>query len=143
MPPAFIFPRKRMKGELMDGAPAGSIGMTSDSGFTNADLYFQWLVHFKECTSPILIIDNHLSNISLQATLYCRENNIVVLTLLPHSSHKIQPLDRTIYSPLKNQYALEADKWMAQHPGRSINQYQVTSIFDRAFKKIATVSNAA
>ncbi|KAH9636837.1 hypothetical protein HF086_017080 [Spodoptera exigua] len=116
VPPAFIFPRKRMKGELIDGAPAGSIGMTSDSGFINTDLYLQWLIHFKDYTSPtvdnpvLLIIDNHSSYISLQASLYCRENNIIVLTVPPHSSHKLLPLDRAIYSPLKNQYAIEADK---------------------------------
>ncbi|XP_012549673.2 uncharacterized protein LOC105842267 [Bombyx mori] len=149
VPPPFIFPRKRMKGELMDGAPTGSIGMTSDSGFINTDLYLEWLHHFKDYTSPtvdnpvLLIIDNHSSHISLQGTLYCRQHNIIVLTLPPHSSHKLQPLDRAIYSPLKSQYAIKADKWMAQHPGRSINQYQVTLIFNRAFLKIATVGNAA
>nr|AYA49961.1 cuticular protein 70 [Leptinotarsa decemlineata] len=64
------------------------------------------------------------------------QNNIIVLTLPPHSIHRLQPLNRAIYSPLKNQYAIEAYKWMAQHAGRSLT-------FDIAFRKDATVGNAA
>lgn len=148
VPPAFIFPRKRMKGELLDGAPAGSVGMTSDSGFINTDLYLNWLGHFKDYVSPsvnnpvLLIVDNHSSHISLQASLFCRQHGIVVLTLPPHSSHKMQPLDRAFYSPLKGQYAVECDRWMASHPGRAITQYQIATIFEKAFKKIANVGNA-
>lgn len=37
VPPAFIFGRKRMKAELLDGSPPGSIAMVSDSSFINAD----------------------------------------------------------------------------------------------------------
>lgn len=112
-----------MKSELMDGAPTGSIGMTSDSEFINTDLYLQWLHHFKDHISPtadnpvLLIIDNHSNHISL----HCRQHNMIVLTLPPHSSHKLQPLDRGVYSPLKSQYAIEADEWKTQHPGRSIS----------------------
>lgn len=38
IPPAFIFGRKRMKSELLNPAPPGSIGMVSDYSFINADL---------------------------------------------------------------------------------------------------------
>ncbi|KAH9628533.1 hypothetical protein HF086_001140 [Spodoptera exigua] len=31
VPPAFIFPRKRMKAKLLDGAPANSIGFVTES----------------------------------------------------------------------------------------------------------------
>lgn len=148
VPPAFIFPRKRLRGELLDDGPAGCIGMVSDSGFINANLYLNWLQHFKDNVGAsrnnpvLLIIDNHSSHISLEATIFCRDYGIVVLTLPPHSSHKMQPLDRAFFSPLKGQYAVECERWMGQHPGRAINQYQVVSIFDKAFKKVATVGNA-
>lgn len=89
IPPAFIFPRKRLKGELFDGGPTGCIGMASDSGFINSELFVQWLHHFKDQTHPsqespiLLIIDNHSSHISLEATRYCRTHGISVLTLAP------------------------------------------------------------
>ncbi|KAH9635595.1 hypothetical protein HF086_012264 [Spodoptera exigua] len=56
VPPGFIFGRKRMKAELLDGgAPSGSIGMISDSSFINTDLFVDCLSHFRDHTKPIII----------------------------------------------------------------------------------------
>ncbi|KAJ8959025.1 hypothetical protein NQ318_022279 [Aromia moschata] len=148
IPPAFIYPRKRPKGELLEEGPIGSVCMVSDSGYINTNLFSQWLYHFKDYSHPIkeypilLIIDNHSSHINLEATNYARDHGIVILTLPPHSSHKIQPLDRSFFSPLKTKYAIECDKWMTQHPGRGITQYQVARLFNIAYKQVATMSNA-
>lgn len=149
IPPAFIFPRKRMKGELLDAGPTGCVGMVSDSGFINSDLFMNWLYHFSYHVHPtkdspvLLILDNHSSHINLEASLYCRERGISVVTLAPHSSHKVQPLDRSFFGPLKAKYTIECDRWMTQHPGRAITQYQVAALFNEAYKQVATVGNAA
>ncbi|XP_072375664.1 uncharacterized protein [Diabrotica undecimpunctata] len=42
MPPLFIFPRKRMKPELLDGAPPGSWAECNDSGWMQGDLFVKW-----------------------------------------------------------------------------------------------------
>lgn len=149
VPPVFIFGRKRMKAELLDGAPAGSTGMTSDSSFINADLFIDWLSHFKDHTKPtendpiLLVLDNHSSHCSIKAVDFYRENNIVALTLPPHSSHKMQPLDRGFHSVLKKYYAGECEKWLRSHPGRAITVFQMTSIFTPAFNRAATIACAA
>ena len=47
LPPALIFPRKRMNNpRLMDGAPAGCLGMCSQSGWVNTEDILQWLQPF-------------------------------------------------------------------------------------------------
>ncbi|CAH2092078.1 unnamed protein product [Euphydryas editha] len=126
IPPAFIFARKRMQGYLLNNAPHGSIGMVSDSGFINSELFIDYLYHFKDNVQPtndnhiLFILYNHSSHISLAAINFCRDNNIHVLTLTPHSSHKMQPLDRGFFSPLKVKFAYECDKWLSHHLGRVI-----------------------
>ncbi|KYN16480.1 hypothetical protein ALC57_11260, partial [Trachymyrmex cornetzi] len=60
-----------------------------------------WLASFLDIMNYAFV---NLSN--------ARDNGIIMLTLPPHSSHKIQPLDRSIFSPLKTKYAIECDKWM-------------------------------
>jgi hypothetical protein len=60
---------------------------------------------------------------------------------MPHGSHKLQPLDRCLYSPLKK-YSIECDKFMGQHPGRGITQYHVARLFNEEYKKVATLGNA-
>lgn len=45
-----------------------------------------------------LIMDIHESHITLVAVEFCRSNRIVILALSPHTSNKLQPLDRTVFS---------------------------------------------
>ncbi|XP_072940122.1 uncharacterized protein [Epargyreus clarus] len=149
VPPAFIFGRKRMKAELLDGAPMGSVGMVSDSSFINTDLFLDWLTHFKDHTKPskedpvLLILDNHVSHCTISAINYYRENHIIALTLPPHASHKLQPLDCGFHTILKKYYANECEKWLRNHPGRAITVFQMVGIFTPAYLKAATLSCAA
>lgn len=148
IPPAFIYPRKRMKAELLDGAPPSSIGMVSDSSFINQELFADYATHFRDHVKPtkeqpvLLIMDNHTSHCSIAAIDFFRENNIMALTLPPHSSHRMQPLDRCFFSPLKKFYSNECEKWLTNHPGRVITVYQIASIFAPAYFKAATITNA-
>lgn len=148
VPPAFIFPRKRTRDDLLNDAPSQSICMVSDSGFVNTDLFITWLKHFQSFVHAtpedpvLLLLDNHSSHISLEAVNYAREQNIVMLTLPPHGSHKLQPLDRSFFSPLKSKYSVACNKFMSEFPGKAITQYHVAKLFNEAYKKVATVGNA-
>lgn len=56
----------------------------------------------------LIIMDNHDSHIQLELLNYARENGILILTIPPHTSHKLQPLDRTVFGPLKTYYSQAA-----------------------------------
>ena len=145
VPPVIIFARKRVKHDLMNGAPPGSMMLCSDSGYSNSDLFLIWLQHFQKyvvsstSTPTLLILDNHSSHINIDAVLYCRQNDIHLLSLPPHSSHKMQPLDRCFFKPLKEYFSQMCDKWLLNHPGRVITQYQVAELFGEACEKAATM----
>ena len=134
-----------MKVELFGDAPAGTKKMISESGYINTELFVDWLKHFQEhvCAStsnPVsLIIDNHGSHISLEGIEFCRENNIIILTLPPHSSHKLQPLDRIFFSPLKNFFSSEINKWRVHHPGEAITMMDFSKLFREAYIRAADV----
>lgn len=53
MPPLFIFPRKRMKEELMRNAPRGSWAMCHENGWIQKDIFTAWFKKF------IRIQDHH------------------------------------------------------------------------------------
>ncbi|KAJ4440034.1 hypothetical protein ANN_08165 [Periplaneta americana] len=147
-PPALIFPRKREKEELMNGAPPGSVMFISDSGYINCELFVKWLRHFQNhvgatTNKPVLLIlDNHTSHITLENVQYCRENSIHLLSLPPHSSHKMQPLDRCYFKSLKDFYSTYCDQWMMSNPGRVITQFQVAQLFGKAYLKNSTAEKA-
>ena len=114
----------------------------------NSDLFLDWLKHFVHHVKPsaedpvLLIADNHSTHCSLPAILYCRENHITFLTLPPHASHVIQPLDKGFYGPLKTAYAAEAEKWLVQHPGQVIKLTDLAGIFKEAYSSTAKVKLA-
>ena len=68
VPPLIVFPRKNMKEELMDGAPAGSFAACHPSGWIQTDIFTKWFDHFVHFVKPsaddpvLLIVDGHYSH---------------------------------------------------------------------------------
>lgn len=137
VPPALIFPRKRMNHLLFKDSPPGTLNLVTETGYMNSDLFLEWLKHFVHHTKPsqddpvLLVADNHSSHCSLSAVLYLRKHHVTFLTLPPHASHVIQPLDKGFFGPLKTAYAVEAEKWLVQHPGEVIKLTDVAGILGR------------
>ncbi|XP_064596786.1 uncharacterized protein LOC135463456 [Liolophura sinensis] len=145
VPPMFIFPRKRMNDTLMTGAPPQSVGYANPSGWTDSELFIKLLEHFASFTNAtqgsheqIVILDGHHSHKTLAAVTFARAHGIHLLTLPPHSTHKMQPLDRTYFKSLKSAYNVAADSWMVSHPGRRISFFDMAGIFGQAFHRSAT-----
>ena len=78
----------------------------------------------------------------LPAINYARRHGIEFLTIPPHTSHRLQPHDRTFFGPLKTFYSQEADKWMVNHPGRGIAEFEITKFFRAAYERAATMQNS-
>ena len=145
IPPALIFPRKNMNDRLLKGAPPNSIGFASETGWINEDLFVAWLSHFIKFAKPsltekhIVILDGHSSHKSLQAVNLARENGIILISLPPHTTHRLQPLDIVFYGPLKTAYNQDADNWMVSHAGKGITDYEVAEVFGCSYSRVANV----
>ena len=148
VPPMLIYKRKRMSELLMKGSPPGSIGACSANGWIDGELFLKWLNHFISCVKPtpekkvLLIMDGHSSHKSLAAIELARSNSLVMICLPPHTTHKMQPLDRAVYGPLKVNYNCECDKWMTMHAGQRISQYDQAELFGRAYVRTATMEKS-
>ena len=145
IPPMLIYPRKRMTPLLERGGPIGSLYKCSHNGWSNEQLFQEWLEHFKKTSKPteedpvLLVLDNHGSHISLNTYQFCRTNHIHVLSIPPHTSHKIQPLDVSFYGPLKKAFNHECDKFMRANMYRKITPYDIAQIFNQAYMNVATI----
>jgi len=104
--PFFIHPGKKTKSiYFSEKIPTACVG-TSDSGFMTSQLFQQWFSkHFvKHCVPErpvLLIVDGHSSHIDFQLLEIARDNEIILMTLPPHTSHLYQPLDVGVFGPLK------------------------------------------
>lgn len=149
VPPAMIFKRQRFKQELIDNAPNGTIGFCSKSGWVEAEIFEQYIQHFVKhvkCSKDnpaLLILDGHSSHTkNLQMIDFARDNGLIILSIPPHTSHKLQPLDRGLFKSLKAAYNSACTNWMRCHPGRKITVFQVAQLFSEAYGRAATVENA-
>lgn len=90
--------------------------------------------HFTNHVKPsndnkkLLILDNHESHLSYEAVSLATEVGIVLLTMPPHTSHKLQPLDRAVFGPYKRYYNTAAEEWMLSHPAKPITIYNVAEL---------------
>jgi len=147
LPPVFVFPRKIFREVLMNGAPEGSLGLVSESGWMKADIFLKVLEHmvkFTGCTRDrqiIVVMDNHESHLALANVLYAKEHGINILTLPPHTSNKTQPLDLAVYGPHKAFFNAAVNSWMLANPGKTVTIHNMAQLMGDAWLKAATPSN--
>jgi len=106
IPLLLVFRRKNMKQELMNGTSPGSVHVCHPSGLIQSETFSQWFLHVLKHTKPtkedpvILVLDGHYSHTrKLEVIALARENHADIIALPPHSSHKMQPLDKAFMGP--------------------------------------------
>ncbi|CAG5012050.1 unnamed protein product [Parnassius apollo] len=135
-------------GRLMIGAPPDSIATPQESGWMNGEVFFQWLQHFKQHVQPtetnpvLLILDGHASHKELAVIKYARNHHIHMLSTPPHTTHKLQPLDRTFFKPFKSVFATASSAWMKRNPAARITDYDIAALVDEAFSRAARLDIA-
>ena len=147
IPPFMIFPRVHYKENMVKGAPPGTVGVSHVSGWMTSENFVLWLRHFishSKCSKEapvLLLLDNHASHISIETLDLAKSNGIHLLTLPPHCSHKLQPLDRTVYGPLKKFYNVACNAWQLRHPGQTITIYDVAENLGLSYPQAFTPGN--
>ena len=133
-----IFPRVRYREYFIRGGPPGCIGKATKSGWINADLFIDFLMHISELTgcSPgrkiLVLMDNHESHLSIAAIDKAKDLGIVLLSIPPKTSHKLQSLDVSVYGQFKTGYNITMDNGMRTNPGKNVTIYEVLSLIKKA-----------
>ncbi|EED19603.1 pogo transposable element, putative [Talaromyces stipitatus ATCC 10500] len=111
LPPYIIFKGKHKRMAWFEDDPTVRF-QCSDNGWTTDKITLDWLQkHFIPLTRTrtvgryrLLILDGHGSHPTPEFDATCIENNIISLCMPAHTSHLCQPLDVSIFSPLKKSY---------------------------------------
>lgn len=138
LPPFFIFSRKHFKNHFLN-----SESPDCESGYMNAEHFFEFLMFFQvffhvraSVDHPVLLVlNNHESHLSIKRLDFCKSNSIIVLLLPLYCLYKLQPLDRTVYGPLKKSVNAKCDFWITSNPGRSMTIYDIPKIEYEFFTK--------
>ncbi|XP_072392439.1 uncharacterized protein [Diabrotica undecimpunctata] len=78
-------------------------------------------------------MDNHKSHVSLASIKFAKENNIILLTLPPHTPHRLQPLDKVVFGPLKKYFSHGCQNWLLKNPEKRITIYDIAEILSDAY----------
>jgi hypothetical protein len=99
---------------------------SSKNGWSDDILALKWLQRVfdqltKEKTSSrdrrLLIVDGHNSHVNLPFIEYADANRILLAVFPPHSTHRLQPLDIGLFSPLATYYSQAIDKFLSESQG--------------------------
>jgi hypothetical protein len=110
------------------------------------DCFTRFIRHVKPTAEDpvILVLDGHFSHVhNFEVVDLYRENHVYIVSLSPHTTHKMQPLDLAFMGPLKCYYAQGIERWLRAHPGKVMTLYQVGELFEKAYMRASTVENFA
>ena len=115
------------KGEV----PGTRYGVSS-RGWVDQQLFQGWLVeHFlQHCVSScplLLLLDGHSSHFEPETIRIAKEENIIIFCLPPHTTHELQPLDCTLFGPLKTAWADVCHSFFKQYPGQVVSKLNFLS----------------
>ena len=152
--PMLVYPGKVFRKDFLtaffDAIPDGQFGY-SKNGWMDSSLFVTWL---KEVFEPqltamrirrpvLLFIDGAQVHLSLFASEFCDEHDIILYTLYPNSTHLMQPMDLTLMGPLKKHYKEAVRSWIQDHPDRIYDKFAFPEAFRMTWRKAATIENIA
>lgn len=119
----------------------------SENGWTDNELGLEWLKsHFEPLTRPengeyrLLILDGHSSHTNPEFICFAREKRIILLCFPPHSTHILQPLDVSIFQPLKHYYQREIE-YDYRDGFCTVDRQRFIQIYDKIRPQVFTPDN--
>ncbi|KAK4305757.1 hypothetical protein Pmani_022348 [Petrolisthes manimaculis] len=147
IPPVFIIPRSRWNPSFMRNTIFGSKGILHPSGWMNGDCFVQTLQHLHEKSGSsvenkiLLIMDNAECHMNFHVVEFAIKHGIVIVTLPPHTTDKLQPLDVSVFGPFKTFLRSQLNNFALMHPSEHITVHQLPEFASEAWTKASTPSN--
>ena len=100
--------------------------VASANGWTCKSLGLQWLQKVFDPATKVkagrskrlLIVDGHSSHVNMEFINWADQNGIIIHILPAHTTHRLQPLDVGLFSPLSTAYSNQLNSLM--HKGLGI-----------------------
>lgn len=140
--PFVIFPGKKLPKYNLSGVKESDF----DAGYTlngwiSSDSFLRWLTNLfyasvhDEIQFPIIIfLDGHTSHINISVSDFCTDKGIILYCLPPYASHVLQPLDVSVFGPLKKLWNKSINEFKIKYRlAMSIQHF--FPVFDSAWKE--------
>ena len=127
-------------------APPGTVFAYQENGWMSEKLGEMWFrdVFLKNCgpdRPQLLILDGHSSHETLGLLELAIQENIHIICLPPHTSHMLQPLDRSVFGPFNTAYNTACSEFLSESPYHIVNKGSFLHLFHKAFDNGITREN--
>lgn len=107
-------------------------------GWINMDLFKGWfnnhfLRHAVSAQPLLLLMDGHSSHYNPEAIRLTKDNDVILFTLVPHTTHEMQPLDTSVFGSLKAHWKSACHNFMQKSPNKAITKYQFSPLLNQAW----------
>ncbi|XP_078334130.1 uncharacterized protein LOC144625794 [Crassostrea virginica] len=130
----------------VEDAPAGTVFTYQARAWMDDILGEEWFhkVFLANCgphRPQLLILDSHSSHEVIGLLEAAVENDVHILALPPHTTHFLQPLDKSINGPLKAAYKSVCSEFMNASPENTVNKKSWPGLFRQSCERALTPQN--
>ena len=115
-----------------------------------AFLFSAWISHFITTVKErygiswesrhLLVLDRHGSHVTLKVVQKAAFEGLNIITLPSHTSHRLQPLDVSIFKPFKAAFWACRDRWTIQNKGKAARKEELAQWVSVGLKTTLTAS---
>lgn len=147
LPPYVCYKSENLYDSWKLGGPSGSRYNRTKSGWFDGHVFQDWfntiaLPYFEnECTvdaKKVMIGDNLASHVSSDVLALCRANNIRFILLPPNATHLCQPLDVSVFRPIKEAWRKELKQWKTTYIG-SLRKDHFPALLKKTLARLDTM----
>ena len=151
IPSFYIFEGKRRRENYIANCEAGASMAMQPHAWMTTELFSAWISHFivalenRGGVSPthrhLLVVDGHNSHVTLEVVQKAMDVGLDIITLPSHTSHRLQPLDVSIFGPFKRSFKRYRDAWTLRNKGRGATKQVLAQWVSAGLQRALTVSN--
>ena len=146
MPPMVVWGRKVLNYQLTIGEVPGTFYGLSDNGWMTAELFDQWFAHHFLLYAPsarplLLLLDGHSSHFCPEFVRKAAQEDVIVFTIPPNTTHLTQPLDKGCFGPLKQKWKEVCHDFLVKNPGKVVTQFDFSQLLSSAWLMAMSMPN--
>ncbi|XP_073957399.1 uncharacterized protein [Choristoneura fumiferana] len=143
-PPMIIFSYERIPSTIAVSVPDEWAIGKSESGWMCSSTFYEYMTNVfnpwleqNKIEKPVLFfVDGHKSHLTLHLSNFCSENGIVVVALYPNSTHILQPMDLSVFRPLKAHWKKAVTLWKMENLGKILRKENFAPVLQKALTNL-------
>lgn len=152
VPPMILFWYQRLPSSVTSKLPKGWSAGTTEKGWMTAESFYEyltnvfypWLLIEKIQFPIILYLDGHSSHVTMPTVQFCIDHQIELISLYPNATHIMQPLDVSLFRPMKIEWKRTMNEWRIHNAPEKLKREDFAEVMKTAIDRmnfLSTIKN--